>query len=55
MSEKTDIVERLRYGAVDWASLVLMAGEAADKIEQLRLERDRAKEEVVLLRHEVRW
>jgi hypothetical protein len=58
MSEQTDIVVRLR----DWESksasmrgtpLMLLHNEAADEIEQLRLEKDRAKQQIALLQHEV--
>jgi hypothetical protein len=59
MSEQTDIVNRLR----DTTSHdYLLCEEAADKIEQLRMERDRALEGkalandlVRLLQNEVRW
>jgi hypothetical protein len=64
MSEETDIVPRLRdqldYGPEE-RSLALYE-EAANKIEQLRLERDKALEGqslandlVRLLQNEVRW
>jgi hypothetical protein len=62
MSEKTDIVERLRgkYAVVE--NEPTLCDEAADEIEQLRMERDRALEGkslandlVRLLQNEVRW
>jgi hypothetical protein len=64
MSEKTDIVNLLRdeEWEIRWPEGRGMALEAADKIEQLRLERDRALEGqslandlVRLLQNEVRW
>jgi hypothetical protein len=69
MSEKTDIVARLRNGAGlildDVGGVQINLGlldEAADEIEQLRMERDKAREEsscandqVNKLMNEVRW
>jgi hypothetical protein len=56
MSETADIIVRLRdqldYGPEE-RSLALYE-EAADEIEQLRLERDKANQQVALLQHEVR-
>jgi hypothetical protein len=60
MSEITDIVARLRNGAgliVDDVggieiNLVLL-DEAADEIEQLRLERDKANQQIALLQNEI--
>jgi hypothetical protein len=64
MSEKTDIVTRLR----DWfetesgLNIEELITEAANEIEQLRMERDEARAEsscandlVRLLQNEVRW
>jgi hypothetical protein len=62
MSEKTDIVARLRDVSEGNSTDCDLWSEAADEIEQLRMERDRALEGkslandlVRLLQNEVRW